>query len=100
MLYGSAFAQVRGNIANDGQNHVGQVVVVTDPTPTVVIRCGDTLHEYNSVMTDPGGGAAIITEISIDPAVVVEPGNRFEITAQTPCDGRLDLTLEPITPGP
>ena len=95
---------VHGTIADDGQNHVGEVVVITDRTPTTKQFCGFTLNERNSVITNPGGGATI-TEIAIDPSKPPQPGDRFEITAQTECfsqapGDRLDLTLEPITPEP
>ena len=83
---------VQGNIADDDQNHVGEVVVISDRTPTTKQFCGFTFSERNSVITNPGEGATI-TEIAIDPSKPVQPGDRFEITAQIECDGRLDLMM-------
>ena len=94
-----------GNIANDGQNHVGEVVVITDPTPSSIVWCGFTFLEYDAVIIDAGEGA-IITEFASNPSDgVLQPGDRFEITVQTECfhnapGDRLELTLERITSRP
>ncbi len=95
---------VDGNNADDGQNYVGRIIVITDREQSSAVACGEAFLDYDgAVIINPGGDRAIITVVGIDPNLRVEPGDRFEITAQTPCDppaiSSLNLTLEPITHG-
>jgi len=84
---------IQGNIAFDDQDYAGRIVVITDPTPSAVVVCGDSLNQYKTVIINPGGGPATITTVAIDDTLRANPGDRFDINAQTPCDGRLDLSL-------
>ena len=90
---GVAVADTAANIENDGQDYVERFVVITDPRHRSATACGITYNEYKCVIINPGGGPAIVTTIGMDVRISVSAGDRFTITSQIACDGRLDLTL-------
>jgi len=90
-----ARASVIGKIENDGQDYVGRIVVITDASPSTITACGNPLFVYSAVIINPGGGPANVTSVGINPAEVINPGDRFDVTAQTPCNGHLDLEMTP-----
>ena len=90
-----ARASVQGNVVNDGQDYVGRIVVITDARPSTVISCGDSLNKYRAVIISPGGGPTINTFIGISQLLEIEAGDRFDVSAQTPCNGQLDLEMTP-----
>ena len=90
---GVAVADTDANIENDDQDYVGRIVVITDPRPSSTSHCGVSYDEYKCVIINPGGGPAIVTTIGMDVRISVSAGDRFTITSQIACDGRLDLTL-------
>ena len=104
-LQGSTFD---GNIPNDGQNYVGRIIILTDPTPRSGLHCGESFSEYNAVIINPGGDPVIVTQVGIDPSFTFPrltpsgqsvniPGTRFGIISQEECGGRLNLSLVPVT---
>ena len=91
---GVAVADITANIEDDGQDYLGRIVVVTDPRQGLATdRCGLSYREYKCVVINPGGGPAIVTTIGIDELTSVSAGDRFTVTSQFVCDGRIDLTL-------
>ena len=88
-----ARVSIIGNVVNDGQDYVGRIVVITDARPNGVSSCGEFLNEYRAVIINPGGGPAIVTTIGILPTVEIAAGDRFDVTAQTLCNGHLDLEM-------
>ena len=90
---GVAVADTAANVENDGQDYVGRIVVITDPRPRSASHCGSSWDDYKCVIINPGGGPAIVTTIGMDQRISVSAGDRFTITSQIACNGRLDLTL-------
>ena len=86
------------NIENDGKNHVGQTIVIIDHTPTNVHYCGDIFHDLRAVILG-GGEPTMLTVVAVDPSVGAQPGDRYTIDSQSPCDGRLELTATRISRG-
>lgn len=84
---------IAGNIQNDGQDYVGRIIVITDPTPSSADHCGVTYNDYKCVII--GGGSVTIAVCGVDQGLIVNPGDRFDIITQEECDGRLDLTMTP-----
>jgi len=89
-------SSVRGNIPDDGQNYVGRIIAVTDRGAAGAVHCGASYNDRSCVIVNPGGGPPVRTVCGIDPTITVSAGDRFEITAQVVCSGRIDLTLDPL----
>ena len=90
---GVAVADIPANVENDDQDYVGRIVVITDPRPNSTDHCGVTYNAFKCVIINPGGGPAIVTTIGMDQETSVSAGDRFTVTSQIACNGRLDLTL-------
>ena len=100
--------EVVGNIPNDGQNHVGRIIVIVKGAlggpggarVNSTTACGIVFDNYDVVSINPGGGPGFVTRVAIDQTENLNPGDRLEILSQMPCDGHLDIRLERITSGP
>ena len=84
---------IEGNIANDGQDYVGRIIVITDPRPNPTTHCGVIYNAQDAAIINPGAGPATVTVVGMDQTASPTPGDRFEILTQTPCDARLKLTM-------
>ncbi len=49
-------AQTIGQLPNDGLDHVGQTIVITDVAQTFSEHCGTALLDYPCLVIDPAGG--------------------------------------------
>ena len=85
--------RVRILLTGYSQDYVERIVVITDPRPSPATHCGVGYNEFKCVIINPGGGPAIVTTIGMDVTKSVSAGDRFTVTSQIACDGRLDLTL-------
>ncbi|MFQ5961721.1 MAG: hypothetical protein ACE5MG_10010 [Candidatus Methylomirabilales bacterium] len=104
LISGVAMA-LEGNIEDDAQDYVGRIIVITDPRPSVGfyfqpakttsgLFCATGYNVYRALVINPGGGPAIVTEVGIEPDDL-RPGDRFDVTFQERCNGRLRLILTP-----
>ena len=81
---GPASAQIAGNIDNDGKDHVGGVIVITEGAITVAEVCGKIWLNYTCVINEQDGSTTT-TRCSIDDSLTVLPGDQFDILDQVPC---------------
>ena len=89
---GPASAQIAGNIADDGRDHVGGIIVITEGDITLIFECGMAWFNYSCVINEQDGSTTT-TRCSIDSNLNVLPGDQFDILAQVSCNGHLDLEL-------
>ena len=88
----SAALAIEINIENDGKDHAGQIIVILGSPPFVedVEYCGIIWNERRAVILDLGGGERpLVTTVGILANENAQPGDRYEVIAQAPCDGRL-----------
>ena len=86
---------VAGNIANDGVDHIGGVIVITGSFPGFLEVCGRVWLDYPCVINETDGSTTTTT-CSIDDTRLVIAGDQFDIVNQTTCNGHLNLELTPI----
>ena len=89
---GPASAQIAGNIANDGRDHVGGIIVITEGAITVAPDCNRIWLNYSCVINEQDGSTTT-TRCSIDDSITVLPGDQFDILEQASCNGHLNLEL-------
>ncbi len=89
---GPASAQIAGNIANDGRDHVGGVIVITEGAITVDFNCDMAWLNYSCVINEEDGSTTT-TRCSIDDTITVLVGDQFDILDQVSCNGHLNLEL-------
>ena len=92
-------ATIDGQIPNDGANHVGRLITITDATPMGTVHCGLFWDDYVCTVSDHDGGSPLTSTCSLFDTRVVVVGDQFVIVSQTPCNGQLDLELTPTVQG-
>ena len=91
-------AAVDGQLPNDGGNHVGKTIEITDAAPSVASHCALSWFEYACVVNDPAAGTSFASTVSLPDTLTVAVGSQFVILAQSPCDGQYNLVLVPGDP--
>ena len=88
---------IDGQLPNDGGNHVGKTITVTDANPVVAFHCGSLWLDYPCVVNDPAAGTSFATTVSLPDTLTVAVGSQFDVQSQTTCDGQYDLQLVALT---
>ena len=83
-------------LPNDGGNHVGGLITITDATPVGETHCSFFWFDYECVVSDPDGGPSLTRKVSLPDILVFAVNDEFVVKTQTTCDGQYDLTLTPI----
>ena len=87
---------IDGQLPNDGGNHVGGLITITDALPSLADHCGLSWAEYQCVVSDPDGGPSLTRIVSLPEILIVAVNDEFVVKTQSICDGQYDLTLTPI----
>ncbi len=93
-------ATIEGQLPNDGSDHVGRLLTITDAVPVIAFHCALSWNDYVCTVSDQDGGASITRTCSLPDTRVIVVGDQFEVQTQTPCNGQLDLTLTVHTQSP
>ena len=84
---------IEGLLPNDGVDHVGKLLTITDPTPVDATHCGVSWSDYACTVSDHDGGPSLTRTCSLPDTLVVFVGDQFDVQTQRTCNGQLDLTL-------
>ena len=92
----SQIGPIEAQLLNDGVDHVGELITITDAIPVSATHCGFTWADYACEVSDPSG--PIDTTCSIQDTLFVVVGDQFEINTQTLelCVSHWFLTLTPL----
>ena len=89
---------LEGQLPNDGGNHVGKTIEITDVAPSLATHCALFWAEYACVVNDPATGTSFASTVSLPDTLTVAVGSQFDILAQSPCNGQYSLVLVPGDP--
>ena len=85
---------IEGQLPDDGGNHVGKLLTITDATPVDADHCGSSWADYACTVSDHDGGASLTRTCSLPDTLVVFVGDQFDVQTQRTCVFlQLDLTL-------
>ncbi len=89
---------IEGQLPNDGGDHVGRLIYITDAVPVAATHCAFSWADYPCTVSDQDGGNSVTSTCSLPDTLVVAVGHQFDILSQAPCNGRLDLILTVKSP--
>ncbi len=84
---------IEGLLPDDGGNHVGKLLTITDATPVDAEHCSLSWFDYACTVSDHDGGASLARTCSLPEMLVVFVGDQFDVQTQRTCDAHLELTL-------
>ena len=89
-------ATIEGQLPNDGGDHVGRLITITDAAGVASDHCGLSWTDYVCTVSDPDGGTPLTRTCSLPETLDVVLADQFDILSQRPCDGQLELQLTRI----
>ena len=98
VLQAQTQATIEAQLPNDGRNHVGRLIYITDAVPVAATHCAFSWADYPCTVSDQDGGNSVTSTCSLPDTLVVAVGHQFDILSQAPCNGRLDLILTVKSP--